>query len=320
MDIRTFYSSASGIIWLFLLPFKLIRGKFNMFVTGVATPEHFITFALSRLLRKPVVVIDSHWFWPRTLPARILWPIGKLIANHGSVLAIVGKRAKKFWALSGISHKRITIFNYYYSNLEANERNIAICEQLRATYGNRKIIFFLGRLKKGKGVQYLINAFASQPTQEKLLLLIGGEGPERRDLEDLCNNLKLKNVVFTGLLIGDLKVAHFLISDIFVYPSTGETTNLEEWGVAVNEAMSLGKPIVVSSLAGCAYDLVEQGLNGYIVPPCDTQALSKALTTLLKNDALRIEMGRVSSEIIQNFTYDEARKRLEEIVEKASAY
>src|SRR2546430_3298455 len=66
------------------------------------------------------------------------------------------------------------------------------------------------------------------------------------------------------------------LCDVFVLPSTSEP-----WGLVVNEAMAAGRPVVVSDQVGCARDLVQNGLNGFIFPVGDVEALAHALTRVL---------------------------------------
>ena len=72
-------------------------------------------------------------------------------------------------------------------------------------------------------------------------------------------------------------------ADLFVLPSLKET-----WGLAINEAMCMSRPVVVSSTVGCGPDLVEQNENGMIFNAGDEPALSNCLRTALADpDRLR---------------------------------
>ena len=70
----------------------------------------------------------------------------------------------------------------------------------------------------------------------------------------------------------------------------------------MNEAMACGLPIIVTSVAGCSLDLVEDGWNGYVVPPRDPGRLSAAINSLVSRDDLGQKMGAHSLERIQNFS------------------
>jgi glycosyltransferase involved in cell wall biosynthesis len=65
--------------------------------------------------------------------------------------------------------------------------------------------------------------------------------------------------------------ARYLLADIFVLPSRG---HYETWGLAVNEAMHLGVPCLVSDLVGCQRDLVTPGETGWVFSADDPEALA----------------------------------------------
>jgi len=70
----------------------------------------------------------------------------------------------------------------------------------------------------------------------------------------------------------------------------------------VNEAMACGLPIIVTSVAGCSTDLVEEGWNGYVVPLRDSASLTVVIDSLLRNPELRQEMSAHSLERIGNYS------------------
>jgi len=57
-------------------------------------------------------------------------------------------------------------------------------------------------------------------------------------------------------------------------------THSDPWGLVVNEAMACGLPVIVTSVAGCTLDLVQDGWNGFVVPPRDASALARATASL----------------------------------------
>jgi glycosyltransferase involved in cell wall biosynthesis len=87
------------------------------------------------------------------------------------------------------------------------------------------------------------------------------------------------------------------LADAFILPS-----HSEPWGLVVNEAMSCALPVIVSRVAGCAQDLVQEGWNGYVVPPADSAQLSRAMARVLGDSELRRQMGARSRQIIQQYS------------------
>jgi glycosyltransferase involved in cell wall biosynthesis len=95
------------------------------------------------------------------------------------------------------------------------------------------------------------------------------------------------------------------LGDVFVLPSRGPG---ETWGLAGNEAMACGRPVIVSSDVGCAPDLVDE-TNGAVVPSDDAGALRDALKDVLSDSEKQRRMGECSAERIQNWSIDEAAAR-----------
>jgi glycosyltransferase involved in cell wall biosynthesis len=88
----------------------------------------------------------------------------------------------------------------------------------------------------------------------------------------------------------------YRIGDVFVLPSAyGET-----WGLAVNEALACGRPVLVSDRVGCAPELVSEDC-GAVFPWNDLPALTKALGEMLANVELRAEMRRLAGERAWSF-------------------
>lgn len=300
---------------LLLLIILLLRGKFHLFIVGMFSIETIITFILSRLLRKPLILIDEHWYWQRTLPMRFLWPVARHIACVANALVVSGARSKKFWETASIPAEKIRIVYFDVNMLKVEGRHIKLARQIRESFGQRKIVLYFGRLVKRKGVDILIRAFARYLKDSKdAVLLVAGEGPEKDNLQKLCRELGVDDkVCFVGFVDETDKPAYFLASDIFVYPSI--TLGMPEiWGIAVSEAMSVGKPVIVTTALGCATDLVRHGVNGYVVPEKDEVALYKAIKLILIDKGLRVAMGRASEGIIRNFSSAHSFKQFNDVV------
>jgi glycosyltransferase involved in cell wall biosynthesis len=94
--------------------------------------------------------------------------------------------------------------------------------------------------------------------------------------------------------------AVYKMGDIFILPSVGPG---ETWGLAVNEAMACGKPVVVSTKAGCAVDLVKDNINGITIDPSDKQKCADLIIALSQDRKAMQEMGQQSEVIIQRFSF-----------------
>lgn len=294
----------------------LAREKFDVIVTGgMPYLESVVALVFAKLLKKPLIVRETHWYWPNTIPSKLVYPINRFILSHATLIITPGIKAKKYCNLIGIPDEKVKIVPYYTSVLEIDSRNAALANSLKGKFGNKFVILYFGRLIKKKGLGYLIKAFARLRKEfEDIVLVIAGDGPEKRNLEKMRKDLKLNDVYFTGAIDEETKPAYFLLADVYVYPCI--TLELpEEWPLGVVEAMSVGKPVVVTTAVGSAPDVVRHGVNGYIVPEKDSDALYSTIKKMLENRELRRNMGLRSKKIIEKaFTYDHAVKSLEEAI------
>ncbi len=156
------------------------------------------------------------------------------------------------------------------------------------------VVGSVGRLSPEKGLKYLLRAMAEITRQEpRARLLLAGDGPERRSLEQLVARLGLLDrVEFTGEVPHDQVPQTLARMDVFAMPSTWEG-----FGVAALEAAAMKLPILASNVHGIP-DVVEDGVTGILVPPKDVAALSQAILRLLRDPEERRRMGRAGREMV----------------------
>lgn len=144
---------------------------------------------------------------------------------------------------------------------------------------DNKILGFLGRLGFEKRVDLLIEAFAKlKDKYPNYSLIIVGDGPA-----DVVNALKrlaepIPDIHFTGFLLGEAKANVLASFDVFCSPSPYET-----FGLTGVEAMASGVPVVMVNSGGVSEYIIE-GVNGYLVPPDDVEALTNSLEKVLSRD------------------------------------
>jgi glycosyltransferase involved in cell wall biosynthesis len=147
------------------------------------------------------------------------------------------------------------------------------------------VILGVGRLVAKKGFEYLIksskNVIKKYP---KTIFVIVGEGDQRNELESLIKELDLvSNFRLPGWVDYSSLKNYYNFCDIFVLPSVRDAQgNLDDQSVAVVEAMSCGKPIVTTDFPGYRL-VVEDKVNGYLVPEKDSLSLEAALVKLLSD-------------------------------------
>jgi rhamnosyl/mannosyltransferase len=155
---------------------------------------------------------------------------------------------------------------------------------IQSRYGPRLVIA-IGRLVPFKGFEILIEAMRKVPGN----LLIIGEGPLRRHLEEVardCGNSE--RVFFMGKIDNSQLVNYLSAADVFTMPSISRA---ESFGIVQLEAMAAGIPVVNTSIDSGVPEVSLDGITGMTVPPADARSLARALTTLLADRETRLKMG-----------------------------
>jgi glycosyltransferase involved in cell wall biosynthesis len=147
-------------------------------------------------------------------------------------------------------------------------------------------ILFVGRLQARKRVDHLLRACAEMEAKPRLVII--GDGPERAALEALAKEV-YPTAEFVGAKHGAETHPYFAAADLFVLPGTG--------GLAVQEAMSHGLPVIVAKGDGTQDDLVREG-NGWQIQPEDYGALVAAMKNALSDMRRLREMGKESFRIV----------------------
>lgn len=159
------------------------------------------------------------------------------------------------------------------------------------------VVTYIGRLIGNKGPQYLVEAgldiLKNHPDTD---IYIIGDGPLKERLVQRVASLKLEDRIHILGSIPDI-LPILRMTTVFVRPSLTEGMSL-----AVLEAMTYGLPVVASNVGGNA-EVVENGVNGYLVPPADAKALAEVVGSLLDNRELASAMGENARKTVQKL-YD----------------
>ena len=151
------------------------------------------------------------------------------------------------------------------------------------------LLLFLSRIDPKKGLELLLPAFAQlHAAFPEARLVIAGNGEEgyTETLQRMARALGVaEQVVWTGYLAGEEKLAALAAAEFFVLPSYSEN-----FGIAVVEAMAAGLPVVISDQVGIHHEVSQAGAGRVV--PCNSDALADALAELLGDEALRKAMGQ----------------------------
>ncbi|HSN28828.1 MAG TPA: glycosyltransferase family 4 protein, partial [Kofleriaceae bacterium] len=155
--------------------------------------------------------------------------------------------------------------------------------EARRTRGvTRPYVLHVGTLRAEKRIDVLLDAWERLRDRRGHELVIVGGGAQLRELQERARHLA--DVRWLGPVYEPFELlALFAGARCFVLPGTG--------GLAINEALSVGTPVIVASADGTERALVADGVNGLFVAPGDVESLASALQRLLDDDALRARLG-----------------------------
>ena len=240
-------------------------------VNGWVVKTCLQTLKAARRLRIPCVVrgeannLRRRSWWKRVLQ-------GFLVRRYDAVLPI-GNANREFYRSHGIAASRMLSTPYCVENerfARAAAERVARRAELRSQWDipeNAICYLYCGKFEQKKHPVELVNAFlqACQTGRESasrpIHLLLVGDGELRCQCEEIVTrHSSLTALTFTGFLNQTQIVEAYIAADILVLPSdAGET-----WGLVVNEAMAGGLPAIVCDQVGCASDLIENEVTGWV--------------------------------------------------------
>lgn len=293
----------------------LRRGNPQLLVSLYAEPVFLFGWVLAKIVGLRTAfwceVTMDRWVQRRRWKE---W-LKSIVFPRADALLGAGEDGRRYAMRYGVSGQRaislphsIDVVHYSAKSREAK----ATRDALRAKLGLKGTTFiYVGRLWWGKGLRFLIDAFAElqEGCGEQLSLMLVGDGEEEDSLKALCRERGVENVKFVGFKQKADLPKYYCASDVFVFPTLGDP-----YGLVVDEAMACSLPVVSTTAAGEIRGRVIDGHNGYLVPPEDTESLSRAMRTLAENESLRQEMGQRSAAMIADHTPEKWAEEFERIV------
>lgn len=162
------------------------------------------------------------------------------------------------------------------------------------------IIICVGRFVHEKGHQYLIKALHLLNYRHNLspAVLLIGNGPLLPHIQNQINTFGLTHHVSIRHFVRHDELMKLIsVADVYLQPSL-----YEGFGLAVLEAMAMGKPVIASAVGGLP-ELIEDGISGLLIPPDDPDAIADAILNLINNHIERNEIGANAIQRVQNY-YD----------------
>lgn len=268
---------------------RQVNASYN--VTHVHMPDPMAAFAIWAARPRGTVVVHWHSDVIRQRKALKLYePLQRWLLARADAIVATSQPYADASAVLQAWRGKIEVIPIGISDNHTQACSIKAAA-VRQRFRGRRIVFALGRMTYYKGFDILIEAAAALP--DDCAVVIGGEG----DMLDRYRSLVAKRglagkVHLLGHINDDDLPSHFEACDVFCMPST---LRAEAYGVAMVEAMVMGKPIVATDIAGSGVPWVNlHGRTGFNVPVGQARPLADALLGILSDAGLRQRLGAAS--------------------------
>ena len=221
----------------------------------------------------------------------------------------VGTKNKEYFLKHGLAENQLIFVPHAIDNKRFDGAGVEI-ENLAKDWRkelkineNDIVLLFAGKFERKKDPIILIKA-ANSIKNEQFKIIFTGNGELEDEMKNLVSNNE--NILFLPFQNQTKMPILYTLCDVFVLPSKGPN---ETWGLAVNEAMACGKPVLVSEKVGCAIDLVKNGENGFIFKSGNVDDLIDKIKCFNHDNI--VLYGIRSKEIIEEYNFTNIAKSIE---------
>lgn len=270
-------------------------------ICGYSSPTAMVAMAWLRLHRIPFylevdggLIRQENW---------LKYRYKRLLVGGASYWLSTGEKTTEFLLHYGAQAGKI--FVYPFTSLSASEvctapltkeQKAELRQELGVTEGN--MVLSIGQFVPRKGFDVLLDAAAKLPPDTGVYI-VGGEPTQA--YWDQIQRLGLTNIHFFGFQKKQRLVKFYKAADVFVFP-----TREDIWGLVVNEAMACGVPVVATDMCVAAQELIRDGVNGYVVPVDDPDAMAEKIKCLLAAD--RLAHAQAAVDTAQHYTIENMAK------------
>jgi len=298
--------------------YKAIKNSDLFFIGGYEQPSYLIAAIICKLTGKKYILLFDG-IQPQKIGTKgniIKECIIRFIVKNAAAIFGNGETSKLYFSknygydIKNIYNQYLTIDTEQIDELYNNKLQIKLKMKEKYNINNdKKILMYVGRLLDWKNINVIFEAVSKLKNKNDYLLFIVGDGPERDNLTQLQKALDV-NTVFTGNIANSSDVyEYYFLADLFIFPTSGEA-----WGLVVNEALAAGLPVLCSNAAGSSFDLVKDGVNGYLFDYNDPYDLSKKIEEIFQDKNRYDAFCLASKEIIKNWTFESSKESFDSMI------
>ncbi|NII24080.1 glycosyltransferase family 4 protein [Pseudoflavitalea sp. X16] len=227
----------------------------------------------------------------------------KWVYRHIDIALYAGTNNKVYFTTHGLRDQQLVFAPHAIDNNRFADPHGELARQAKAWRTKLGyceddiVVLFAGKLEPKKNPEILLE-LAKKITNNKIKFLLVGNGEMEQQLKEKAANMR--SVKFLDFQNQSVMPVVYRLGNIFILPSSGPG---ETWGLALNEAMACGIPVIASDKVGGAIDLIKPGVNGFIFKTGNVQELYSQLSGSI--DPLKlIAMGNQSKEIIRLWSFE----------------
>lgn len=295
---------------------KVVNDNDFIIIGGYDQPSYILVSIICKILNKPYILLYDGISYNKIYQKENIVKklMKKIVVNNSKAIMGNGQVSREYFS-KNFNYSTKNIYNQYLTvdmsilnNLYINKESYRKEYRSKLGIGNEaKVLVYSGRLVEIKNVEAVVEALAKIASPQIIFLITGG-GELNKRIIDAADQRGVK-LIITGFISKQEELfKHYFAGDAFILPSVDEP-----WGLVVNEAMAAGLPVIVSNICGCSLDLVEEGVNGYIIDPYNTEDISDKIKKILLHDDCK-EMGMESRRIIKNWNFSNSTKNLNIII------
>lgn len=280
----------------------LLKYNYELILSSPAEADYtLLAFVISKLRFKKIIFWGESWCWPSDrIIQRLYNSIVKCLMERADAIIAMGEKQYAFYKRvlkrkEGIFCAPKYVVPYKKRDVsELIERLLTKDEKIKG----KKIVLYMGKIIKRKGLDYLIKAFKLlEDKVDNVYLLVVGSGPFEGYCKKLANELGVKNIMFIGYVPDSEIEMYHNLCNVLVLPSIFLDGYPEPDGYVIYECMSVGKPLVVTDAVGASPEFVQNCINGFVVKNANAYELAHALFKILTNEEIEKKMGEESQKI-----------------------
>ncbi|RAJ16058.1 glycosyltransferase family 4 protein [Arenibacter echinorum] len=276
----------------------IVKKEKIQLLIGFLTSANVLSVLAAKSNSIPCIISERNN--PNKNKANKFWKLLKSFSYPKANFLVVQTREIKEYYASSVDEKKLIILPNPISNELSLKRDNEVFKE--------NVILNVGRLTNQKAQDVLIKSF-SEIEDKNWKLLIIGEGPKKKEYEQLIENLDLKNRVIIKSKIQNID-KYYNSSKIFAF-----TSIFEGFPNALIEAMHFGIPSISTDCPTGPSELIKDGINGFLIPMNNEEVLTEKINQLISREDLRLSFGKNGQKAVDQFKVDAVVKQWNKIIQ-----